>query len=125
MEKIAPIQDGRPLILAVAAAILTAHLSLLPLEDGGYGPVFAEWFCWVLIAAWYEVIPRLGNEYWENTALIQTQPLKWLPWLAAGSITVVALSSSVADARGIMVSCSYSVYINFSGIKLTRVIYSQ
>lgn len=94
-------KHGSTLIWATAGAILTAQL--FPFDTRGYVPACAELLCWVLVVVWFEAVPRLSNGKWKSSALVQTQPLRWLPWGAAEGFTVVALSSSVVDIRWYMV----------------------
>jgi hypothetical protein len=103
MQLIFATQHVGTLTWATGAAILAAQVAP---HSSGSASVSAEVLCWVLVVLFYDAVPRFFGVKWGSADLVQTHPLKSLPWVAATCLVVVALSSSVWDARWVLVSCS-------------------
>ncbi|KAF1945045.1 hypothetical protein EJ02DRAFT_419835 [Clathrospora elynae] len=84
---------------AAAAALLTAQLC--PHNTEGYVPVCAELICWILVVAFFELLPRLRLGTWKDNNVVRTASLTHLSWLAAVSISATTLASSVAECAWI------------------------
>jgi hypothetical protein len=87
-----------------AAALFAAQL--YPQNTQGYTPAFAELICWALVLGFIELSPRLRARFLGEANISFTASPSYLPWVAAVSILVTTLSSSVDSFAWITVSSS-------------------
>ena len=85
-----------------AAALLAAQL--YPQNTQGYTPAIAELICWVSVLAYFEFLPRLRPGFLEEASSSFTASPSYLPWVAAVSVLITTLSSSVDSFAWIIVS---------------------
>lgn len=90
----------RSLTWATAAALLTAQLC--PRDSEGYIPIVSELICWILVLAFYELVPHIWNGIFKDSQFVFEVQLRFLPWVIATSISVSTLSFSVEDSSWVV-----------------------
>jgi hypothetical protein len=90
---------------AIAIALLTAQFC--PRNLDGYALAFAEVICWGLVAILSGFLSRFQIVSWTGETMEVEPSIKYLHWILAASVTVVAALSSVVSSTWITVRFSY------------------
>ncbi|RMZ73478.1 glycosyltransferase family 90 [Pyrenophora seminiperda CCB06] len=81
---------------ATAVALLTALL--YPRDAEGETLIISESICWALVAAFFELLPRLSLGFWVDESIVPAASLTPLIWTAAVCLSVTATLSSFVDS---------------------------
>ena len=91
----------------------------MPRNLDGYAPALAEVICWGLVAILSGLLSRFQIVSWTSGTMEVESSIKYLHWILAASVTVVAALSSVVSSTWITVRFGYILLRKLSNIPLT------
>ena len=92
--------------LAVATGVSLLTAQFYPRNLDGYAPALAEVICWSLVTVSFGFSSRFVPGLWKNENFGLKPSIKYLYWIVAGSVSMVAALSSVIDSTWVTVGFS-------------------